>query len=322
MNEKRALRPEPYQESASIRRLAPIGDSNGGVRITTESGLKRLNLVLAASTLEVIPLRDVEAQFAYLDPGQRVSVTASPSQGQDATIDVAVDLAEAGFEVVPHLSARLIRDETHLREIASRLWGAQISRAFVVGGDGDDAGTFPDAAALLMALRSLDHGPTEIGIAGYPEGHPQIPNTRLMASLLEKQAFADYVTTQMCFDAAATTAWIRRIRHNGVTLPVDIGIPGVTSLSRLLSVSAKIGVGASVRFLSKHAGITGLVRRGTYTPDRLVAELIPAIEDPMADVRGFHIYTFNQVDTTQRWRTGYTPDPRPERDEARRETRA
>jgi len=268
----------------------------------TESRLRRLKLLLAASTLEIIPLSSVEAQLAFLDPGHRISVTASPRQGQDTTIDVAVDLAESGFEVVPHLSARLIRDEAHLRKVASRLWNAQISRAFVVGGDGDAVGTFPDAAALLMALRSLDHGPTKIGIAGYPEGHPRIPHTRLMASLLEKQLAADYVTTQMCFDAAATTAWIHEIRRNGVTLPVHIGIPGVTSLSRLLSVSAKIGVGASLRFLSKHAGITGLVRRGTYTPDRLVAELIPAIEDPLTDVRGFHIYTFNQVDTTQQWR--------------------
>jgi len=282
----------------------------------TASGLRRLELVLAASTLEIIPLTSVEAQLVCLDPGQRVSVTASPSQGQDATIDVAVDLAESGFEVVPHLSAKLIRDEAHFGEVASRLSEAQISRAFVVGGDGDAVGAFPGAAALLMALRSLDHGPTELGIAGYPEGHPRIPDARLMASLLEKQLDADYVTTQMCFDAAATTAWIHEIRRSGVTLPVHIGIPGVTSLSRLLSVSAKIGVGASLRFLSKHAGITGLVRRGTYTADRLVTELAPAIENPLLDVRGFHIYTFNQVDTTQQWRKSSMADLRLERGEA------
>lgn len=285
----------------------------------TGSGFQRLKLVLSMSTLEFIPLRNVSEQFTFLEPGQRVSVTASPTLGQDATIDVATELAERGFEAVPHLSARLVRDDAHVEQIAARLWDAQISRVFVVGGDGEAFGTLADGLGLLMALRSVEHPPTEIGIPGYPEGHPQISRTRLMAALLEKQAFADYVTTQMCFDAASTIDWIDEIRAEGVTLPVHIGIPGAVSLGRLLSVSAKIGVGASLRFLSKHAGVTNLVRRGSYTPDGLLDELVRAFEDPSADIRGFHLYTFNQVDATERWRRSYITGRKLGRDDASKE---
>jgi len=75
---------------------------------------------------------------------------------------------------------------------------------------------FSDGLGLLMALDALEHRPTEIGIAGYPEGHPRIPRTRLMASLLEKQTFGDHVTTQRCFDAVTTIAGISEVRENGV----------------------------------------------------------------------------------------------------------
>jgi len=286
----------------------------GSARVAKDSGVARPGNVLRASTLEIIPLKNVRSQFEFLEPGQRVSVTASPSRGQTATIDLAVDLARLGFEVVPHLSARLIRDETHVGQIVRRLHDAGITGAFVVGGDGEPIGAFQNGLALLTALRSLEHGPTEIGIPGYPEGQPQIPKSRLVASLSEKQALADYVTTQMCFDAERTIAWISDIRANGVRLPVHIGIPGATSVSRLVSVSAKIGVGASLRFLSKHTGVTSLVRRGSYSPDRLVGELLPAVEGPLNDVRGFHIFTFNQVDATERWRHGYLSDNRAQDD--------
>ena len=288
----------------------------------TGSGLHRLKLVLSTSTMEIIPLRNVGEQFAFLEPGQRVSVTASPTLGQDATIDVAAELAERSFEVVPHLSARLVRDDAHVEQIAARLWDARISRVFVVGGDGEAVGTLADGLGLLTALRSLEHRPTEIGVPGYPEGHPQISRTRLMTALLEKQAFADYITTQMCFDAAATIEWIDEIRAEGVTLPVHIGIPGAVSLGRLLSVSAKIGVGASLRFLSKHTGATSLVRRGSYIPDGLLSELLRVVEDPSADIRGFHIYTFDQVDATERWRKSYMADLGLRCDEAGKEVQA
>ena len=93
------------------------------------------------------------------------------------------------------------------------------------------------------------------------------------------------------------------MRNEGITLPVYIGLPGVAPLRKLMSISARIGVGPSIRFLSHHASLLGkLVRPGGYAPDELIRQLTPTIMDPEAAIQGFHIYTFNQVETTEAWR--------------------
>ena len=92
--------------------------------------------------------------------------------------------------------------------------------------------------------------------------------------------------------------------QRGVTLPIEVGIPGVVPASKLMRISAKIGVGQSLRFLRSHRGLAAalLGRPGTYRPDRLVAELEPSLEDPASPMGRFHIYTFNEVERTERWR--------------------
>jgi methylenetetrahydrofolate reductase (NADPH) len=103
--------------------------------------------------------------------------------------------------------------------------------------------------------------------------------------------------------------WTEANRDRGIDLPVEVGIPGVMKYQRLLSISQKVGVGDSVRFLRKTSGVLGFVRqlvgsRGKYTPDSLVDGLGPYALDDDYDIRGLHIYTFNQVPDTESWRHG------------------
>ncbi len=70
-------------------------------------------------------------------------------------------------------------------------------------------------------------------------------------------------------------------------------------MHKLISISARIGVGDSVRFLSRHMG---LVRRSTYSPDKLIMGLAEVIADPSAKIEALHFYTFNQVESTEAWR--------------------
>jgi methylenetetrahydrofolate reductase (NADPH) len=64
----------------------------------------------------------------------------------------------------------------------------------------------------------------------------------------------------------------------------------------------KIGLGESARVLSHHRSwLSRLVTR-QFKPDRLVGELAPCATDPAARVGGFHLYTFNEVARTERWR--------------------
>ena len=265
-----------------------------------------LTRVLAAPKFELIPLKNVDAQAAFLPAGATVSVTASPAKGIEATVELSARLAASGFRAVPHLSARMIRDRAHLRSLLATLEAAGIDRAFVVGGDADEPGEFPDGLSLLRAMAEVGHPLAEIGIPCYPQGHPSIPDERLDAALVDKQPFASYMTTQLCFDAKAIRTWLGGRRAAGIALPVTLGIPGVAELHKLIEISARIGVRDSRRFMAKNTALVGrILRPGGYRPDGLLAGLAPLLLDPAADVHGLHIYTFNQVETTEEWRLAY-----------------
>jgi methylenetetrahydrofolate reductase (NADPH) len=265
-----------------------------------------LSRVVGSPKFELIPLKNVDAQTEFLPAAATVTVTASPAKGIEATVELSARLAERGFQVIPHLSARMIRDQTHLAGLLATIQAAGIERVFVVGGDAQQPGAFADGLALLRAMAEAGPRLSEIGIPCYPQGHPTIPDEQLLAALADKQPFATSMTTQLCFDARAIRTWLAARRADGIELPVYFGIPGVADLHKLVEISARIGVRDSRRFLAKNTALVGRVLRpGGYRPDGLLAELAPLILDPAARVAGLHLYTFNQVETTEEWRQAY-----------------
>jgi methylenetetrahydrofolate reductase (NADPH) len=266
-----------------------------------------LATILAAPTLELVPLKNAIAQAAFIPSGATVSVTASPSHTIEATVTLSEQLQGAGFRAVPHLSARMIRDRAHLGELLRRLEGAGVDRAFVVGGDAKEPGDFPDGLSLLRAMAELGHPFVEVGIPCYPQGHPFIADGRLLEALQAKAGHAAYMTSQLCFDPLAIGAWLADRRAEGIRLPVYLGIPGVAEPQRLLAISARIGVADTHRFLAKNSRfVARLIRSGGfYRPDGLLEGIAPLAADPAMAVAGLHVYTFNAVAATERWRVRY-----------------
>jgi methylenetetrahydrofolate reductase (NADPH) len=259
---------------------------------------------LAHPRFEVVPLLGVEEQARYLPRGAKVTVTCSPTRGIDNTLRRAEQLAGQGLQVVPHISARLVVDTAHLKDIVQRLDALGLREIFVIGGDVQQpAGSFSSALDLLRALADMGHDLAQIGIAAYPERHPLVDEATLRRALAHKQPFASYMVTQICFDPEAIMRWLAGVRQQGIDLPVHIGVPGVLDSRQLLRISMKIGVGDSMRFLSKHTSLaTRLLRPGRYAPDRLVARLAPYLDDPHYNIGGLHINTFNQMESTEEWR--------------------
>ena len=257
---------------------------------------------------ELMPFDSFGEQMAKLPEGATIAVTTSPTLGLDATIEWTEKAASEGYEIVPHIAARYVRDSDHLDEIAGRLVDAGVTDIFVPGGDREEpAGEFESANDLLAALDALDHSFDDIGITGYPEGHDFLSDETLAEAMAAKEPYATYVVTQLCYDPDAVLAWVEAIRDRGIDLPVEVGIPGVMKYQRLLGISQKVGVGDSVRFLRKTSGILGFVRqligsRGKYTPDELIDGLAPYANDTTYDIRGLHVYTFNEVPDTEAWR--------------------
>lgn len=259
-------------------------------------------ILLENTTFELIPMKNTADKARDLPIGSTVSVTASPDKGMMATVELCESLAADGFRIVPHISARLLESEDELRRVVERVRDAGATKAFIIGGDAQDGTVYPDGLALLRALEDLDHPFTELGVAAYPEGHPSIGERVLRDALLAKQEYAHFMATQMCFDAERIESWLRGERAAGVTLPLVVGIPGVTDPARLVTIGARIGVGQSLRYLRKNrAAIFKLLKPGPYDPTKLVDRLAPLASDPSAGAVGLHVFTFNQVEATAGW---------------------
>jgi methylenetetrahydrofolate reductase (NADPH) len=277
------------------------GRARGGLGEAERSALVA---VLADPIFELLPLKSIGDQIAHLPAGARVSVTASPAKGIDATLDWAIRLHADGFRAIPHLSARMIGSRAVLEGLLIRARDAHLSHAFVVGGDADEPGEYLDGLSLLRAMTDLGHPFTTIGCPAYPQGHPDIPDDALAGALRDKATYVAHVTTQMDFDTKAIASWVRARRTEGFRPDVVIGVPGVADPQKLLSIAARIGVKDAKRFLVKNLRfVTGLAKSGGfYKPTGFVEDLAPLIADPAARVTGLHLYTFNAVEATEDWR--------------------
>jgi methylenetetrahydrofolate reductase (NADPH) len=261
--------------------------------------------LLAHPRYEVLPFGEIEELvLEHVPLDVTLTVTVSPRKGIEHTLDVATRLAGYGYTVVPHLSARLVHDRAHLAEILARLHELDTRDVFVVAGDADEpAGEFAGAAPLLAAMAELGHRFDEVGITGYPESHPLIPDETTIQAMFEKAEYATYIVSQICFDVNVTAQWVENVWSRGTRLPIYIGIPGAVPGTKLVRISTAIGLGASARFLRRHRSwLAHALRPGGFDPDPLVDGLEPSLADPERRIAGFHIFTFNDLADTERWR--------------------
>ena len=273
----------------------------------TSTGVQTL---LTTARFELMPFDSFDDEIEHLPDGATIAITTSPQLGIERTVDRSEQAAEQGYDVVPHIAARYVESRAHLESIAERLTAAGITDIFVPGGDREEpAGEFESAFDLLSALDDTEYAFDEVGITGYPEGHAFIDEETLADAMDKKAPYATYIVTQLCYDPDTVLRWIETVRERGVDLPVEIGIPGVMNYAKLIKISQKVGVGDSIRFLQKTTGIVDFVRqaissRGKYEPDDLIDGLAPYVDDPEYNIRGVHIYTFNQTPDTESWRHG------------------
>jgi methylenetetrahydrofolate reductase (NADPH) len=265
-------------------------------------GPTRLAELLRHVSYEVVPLPGAEAAvLAHVPTTIALTVTVTQARGLDATLRLTERLIGHGYRVAPHLAARLFTDRRHVDDVIARLRAAGTRSVFVIGGDPPrPAGPFPDAYSLLQAI-----GPAfdDVGIAGYPEGHPAIPPEAADLALKQKAPLATHVITQICFHATTTSVWAARIAALGVRLPVRVGLPAPVNRAKLVRISASLGLGQSARFLRRqHHLLWRLLTPGGYNPTRLARRLATAATRTHNNIQGLHIFTFNELAGTEHWR--------------------
>ncbi|WP_199432004.1 methylenetetrahydrofolate reductase [Qaidamihabitans albus] len=254
---------------------------------------------------EVMPFKNTEESvLAHVPAAVPLTVTVTEAKGIDATLELTERLVRHGYTVAPHLPARQFLDRSHVGDVVARLREAGVRSVFVIGGDAPEpAGRFPDAQSLLQAMEEAGHSFGEVGVGGYPEGHAAIPQETIDLALKQKAPMATRVITQICFDAATTASWAARIAASGIELPVQVGIPGPVNRQKLMRIASGIGLGQSARFLRKQQSLLWrFLLPGGYHPTRLARRIGAAAPGAGGNIRGLHIFTFNELRKTELWR--------------------
>jgi methylenetetrahydrofolate reductase (NADPH) len=267
-----------------------------------------VNSLISSANIEVIPLRGADEKLAALPADTTVTITCSPKFGLERTLDHVAMARRAGYRVVPHLAARQVVDQAHLQEFVGRITALGVDDLYVIGGDADEpVGIYDSAAQLLADLAGMNHSLTRIGVGCYPEGHSKISDSALLDALIEKQQYADYMVSQLCFEVDALTGWLKRVRSQGITLPLRIGLAAPLSTRKLAELSLRIGVGASIRYLTKQRGVVGnLLLGGSYRPEDLLLGIDPGLLSDETNIEGIHLFSFNQIDATVDWQRRIT----------------
>ena len=253
---------------------------------------------------EVLPTDEAEQLVTASVPKEvTITITSSPRRGIDATLALAERLAAQGYDVVPHVAARLVRDAAHLKEVVSRVT-ALGGNVFIVAGDSREAaGAYPDSVSLLAAIAAETPGLHNVGVTGYPESHSFIDDDLTIQAMWDKRRLATYIVSNLCFDVRVIKKWVTRVRKRGVQLPIYVGMAGVTDPAKLLRVSTRIGITDSARFLRVHSNwLMRMVSPGGYDPSRFVPGLMPDLALPERNVAGLHVFTFNELEPTEKWR--------------------
>ena len=266
--------------------------------------------LIGDADLEVIPLRSADEKLKAIPEGATVTVTTSAKLGLDRTLEFAERAVRAGYNVVPHLAARQLTGEEELRRFIGRLGELEISRLYLIGGDvTPPAGPYDSSLQVLEALQHIDHGLSRIGVACYPEGHPKISDAALAEALRAKQPYAAYMVSQLCFNPEVLVSWLRRVRANGITLPLRIGLAAPMQVTKLIKLGPQIGVGTSVRYLAKQHGFIGnVLKGGAYQPEGLLLKMGSALTEPELGIEGLHVFSFNQVEETAQWQRTIAAD--------------
>lgn len=253
--------------------------------------------------------QDAATIAALLPAGTPVYVNHLPRHKLPDTLPTLIAVREAGLEPVPHLAARRIQSKEQLEGFLRRaVRDAGVQKALVIGGDVPEAaGPYADGAALVRSKLLVDAGLREIGIPGYPEGHPRIPSAALerafaeKLSLLSTQGLGGYVVTQFSFAPARVVEFCTGLARTAPKVPVYVGLAGPTNPVALLRFAQACGVSASLRAL-RAQGLDA-VRLVTHTDpsDQLAALTRYCASRPDCNVVGIHVFTFGGVAPAVQW---------------------
>ena len=214
-----------------------------------------------------------------------VYITLLPGEDFKRVVEKAKELANLGLNPVPHFPARSIKNISDLKDYIKRCKDCGVKQGLVIGGSAQPIGDFHCSLQLLET--GLFEG-FRIGIAGHPDGSPDISDSDLEKGMKDKKPYADYIVTQWLMEPDPIIKFVSK-----QTIPVHVGITGPMKVSSLLKFANTIGAKNSINFIKSNLGKTLDLLRPKDPND-----LIDKVKSVTSN---FHIYTFGGLKETNTW---------------------
>lgn len=272
------------------------------------SYLRQASIEITGKQIDKIPL----LRQAFPE-GASVFVALIDAADLDGQIEAIAALRAAGYNPIPHIPSRFVRDEDDLkRRLDAFVTRAQVTDVLALGGGAPQPIGKYDATIQLMETGAFQKaGIRRIGIAGHPEGNPDITKIhgeamlvkalKLKSDWLKAEGINGFIATQFLFDANPVAHWASVLRGEGIDLPIHVGVPGPATIKTLVKYAAMCGVGNSARFIRKQAlNVTRLLT--VSTPDEFVDQLATLhFDKPELGIAAAHLYPFGGFDKLLGW---------------------
>jgi len=282
---------------------------------------KEINIkkLISGYTIETTPnvYEKFEDLSQYLNSSNDIYITYLPNEDPERIINTAKKIIKEGLNAIPHLPARSIKDGSTLEKYIGRLSEyAGCKKILLIGGSSNQIGNIASSLQVLETDLLSKFNFKYVGMAGHPEGHPDISDKELDKIIIQKNQFAKkvdfkmYFVTQFFFKSESFQSWEKHINSLGNKLEIHAGIPGPASLKTLITYAKSCGIGNSIRFLSKQAiNITKIAK--TKTPDELIIDLAQyKFENPYSSkLKKIHLYPFGGMKKTSQWMNAILENP-------------
>jgi methylenetetrahydrofolate reductase (NADPH) len=253
--------------------------------------------------------KTLQAASERLDPGTEVSLAWISGSNPMDMVKPAAGLKRAGHFPMPHVAARHLESAAQLQRLAGEWKDAGVDRLLIIGGDrAKPAGPYDSSLAVMQTGVFQRVGITRMAIGGFPEGNPHIPEKILNEALdakiglARKEGLQLSILTQFSFKAEPVIAWVRRVRAEGIDVPIRVGLAGPASLLTLMRYAVRCGIGNSLHVLTENPSFARiLVERG---PEPIIRELAASMADGGGEplgIAGLHFYVFGGFRKTVDW---------------------
>ena len=262
--------------------------------------------LLNGFTIELNPKVRHKIDSIPLEKKNNVYITYLPDASENDILETVEFVSKNNLTPITHLPARTMKNLDHVSQFLSQVRNRTDSKKIlVIGGGGNQLGQITSSLEILNSGLLEENDFNEIGIAGHPEGSPDISQETIDNFLNDKFELTKTkglnleLVTQFFFDAMPFINWCEKLNEKKITLPVRVGFPGPASFKTLLNFGLMSGVGNSINFLKKNSSKVSDLLTKTSNDEMLIS--LAEFANKNSPLKSFHCFPFGGFEKTCLW---------------------